>query len=93
MDFKEGADVQWSSQSQGIRKTKFGKVVAIIPPGCDVYRTYSEMEKNYNIHFGGYNGTRDHESYLVEVQNVLYPTRQANLYWPNVRDLHPNTKD
>jgi len=66
--FKLGDLVIWESQSHGNGKTKFGKIIEVVPTGR---RPKSALRSP--------GGPRNHESYVVEVQGG---TRKNTLYWP-----------
>lgn len=77
--FAVGDLVTWTSQSGGFTKTKTGRIVAIVPP-----RTLAD--KCLPVGFlcnstAGYGGSRDHESYLVQIGTA------RRLYWPVVNRL------
>lgn len=78
MEFKLGDVVQWTSQSQGCKKTKRGKIVQIVPAGKSP-KLEGEFA-NLNIFGGGFGQCgRPRESYLVAVGIVAY--------WPHVKNL------
>lgn len=87
--FKEGDVVKWSSQSQGVKTVKRGVIVAVVPKGKRVLKSwrpskFSVFAKrvgvgDYSPAKLGSSGSRDHESYLVDVDEVLY--------WPKVCQL------
>jgi len=81
MRFKVGDMVTWTSQSGSYSKTKTGKVLAIIPAGDrpvvpEGYRANSKA---------GYGMRRDHDSYMVAVDRVIY--------WPRTCHLSPVEND
>ena len=71
MKFNMGDKVQWDSQSAGYVKHKEGTVVEVVPAG-----THPTIK-----HVASYIGTRNHESYVVQVK--------YKLYWPLVLYLKP----
>lgn len=80
MNFQVGDWVKWTSQSQGYRKTKVGKVVGVVPAGYHIDRMQAlwsagwDKPKQPGIQ-------RDHTTYLVQVGN------RRRLYWPRVSQL------
>jgi hypothetical protein len=73
--FKEGDKVQWTSQANGGVKTKTGVVVQVVEPGKRPDRNrFPALYRDSGVGFG-----RDHESYVVRVDNKIY--------WPRVKDL------
>lgn len=80
--FQVGDRVRWSSQSHAFRKSKRGRVLAVVPPGRDPDSCIRETLRSDfipgRIMFDGTVG-RSHESYVVSVGNKLY--------WPRVRHL------
>jgi hypothetical protein len=80
---KVGVVVHWTSQSQGSTTSKSGTVVAILPSGTKPDPSaYPKLAKNCG-------GSRDHESYIVEVMRGAKKTIPT-YYWPVVSSLHMN---
>jgi len=78
--FSVGDTVTWTSQSGGRSKTKTGKVVVVVPRRRPLH-SLEMADTSWKMgHFATY-GTRDHESYLVQVG------RSNRLYWPLVKYL------
>jgi len=73
-----GIQVEWTSQSAGVTKTKRGVIVAVVPPNQDAESCLPAGTKSNSISYGV---PRDHESYLVQVGG------SARLYWPRVKGL------
>ena len=73
------AQVTWTSQSAGIRKTKAGTICEVVPAGH--YPRHLTAKPLMQQHLPG---TRDHESYAVLV--VENKTRKR-IYWPRVSQL------
>ena len=77
--------VQWTSQSAGREKVKSGVVVAVVRAGrspAAVIRTTPILARyRYCNTITKPNGTRDHESYLVAVDNDLYWPLVSKLQW------------
>lgn len=88
--FKQGQMVTWQHNAKAEPKT--GKIILVIPKGqpvleSDSPRTYGKNVQKYvakkyleksqpNL---GSTSTRDHRSYLVAIDNLLY--------WPKVENL------
>jgi len=70
--------VTWTSQSSGVTKTKTGIVIAVLSAGVD---PMSVIPPRYFDHhrWQTYGMPRDHESYLVLVEETIY--------WPRVKYL------
>jgi hypothetical protein len=71
--FAPGDRVEWTSQSAGSTRTKFGFVEAVVAAG----ERPAAMSKNRNP-----GGARDHVSYLVRVRG-----KNGGLYWPRAAAL------
>lgn len=66
MGFKVGDEVEWTSSSAGVTKTKRGRVERVIPPSGE------PGVRNPGL-------PRDHESYVVRAGGRLYWPRVAAL--------------
>lgn len=77
--FSLGDYVTWWSSF----KTKHGRIVGIAPAGSWVSGRILSAMRHATSQING--GSRDHESYIVEVDNG--PTRKPTLYWPRVSAL------
>lgn len=82
--FQLGDLVTWTSQAGGKSKTKTGKVLFVIPPGKILREIFTGSPELEISHLGIY-GTRDHESYLIQVG------KSKRLYWPLVKYLNAAT--
>lgn len=88
--FKAGDSVQWTSSAQGSTTKKRGRVVAVIPAGRHSAETVrAEIESRRSTHRSnfGFGQGRDHESYLIEVQQGSTGKAKPVLYWPLVSKL------
>ena len=81
LKLKRGDIVVWTSQSQGVDKTKEGVVVAVVAAG---HHPFSCLPSGMRIVNPG--GPRKHESYLIQVGT------RKNLYWPVVSLLKKAVK-
>lgn len=66
--FKKGQTVAWTSQASGFKKKKTGVIKEVIAAGRPIYARKSRGSR-----------TRDHRSYIVNVN--------GKLYWPLVKYL------
>jgi hypothetical protein len=82
MEFKQGQQVSWTSQSAGIVKTKTGTVEQVVPAGG-----YPDRERFEALYRGpGVGLHRDHQSYVVRVPGKTAKAA-GKLYWPRVTHL------
>lgn len=81
--FAVGDLVAWSSQGAGLRVTKRGRVVEVVPP----------MGKPKTMPKKRYRAERDHDSYVVEVSTPLKRGGvKSTRHWPRRAHLTPDTK-
>lgn len=71
--------VMWTSSSAGVRKTKHGRVEAIIPAGGHLTPEQARQADAWGV-------ARKHQSYLVRVPGKT-PRAKGTLYWPRVQAL------
>lgn len=84
-----GSMVRWRSQAAGSWKEKIGKVVTVVPAGCDLSRerlNATAEQLGIDVKTPDCPGmARDHESYLVLVSRG--GKKKPALYWPLVSKL------
>jgi hypothetical protein len=74
--FNVNDQVEWASQAAGYKKTKQGRVLAVVPAG----KTPRDLGVTIKDDPGS---ARTEASYIVEVQRP----RSVKLYWPRVSGL------
>jgi hypothetical protein len=74
MQFKDGDEVEWTSQAGGKVKTKSGFIVEVIPPNAPPPQVRGS---------GPVGAPRKHESYVVGVLDK----KGLVFYWPRVISL------
>lgn len=76
-----GKEVQWTSQAQGFRKEKRGKVIAVVPAGANIWEYIPKGTARTRAKIGDHVAQRDRV--LVEVpqgqKNSYYTPRPENL--------------
>ena len=77
---KIGDQVTWTSESQGVIKTKRGVIVAVVPAHTDPYECVPDGYRCGGTDLGS---PRAAESYLIMTGN-----QKRRLYWPRVKGLH-----
>lgn len=81
--FQLGQEVTWSSQAQGVVKTKVGVVVEVIPAG-----EHPDRERFEPLYRGsGVGSSRNHESYVVEAFDPTGKSSVRKVYWPRTAAL------
>lgn len=91
--FMLGDAVTWTSQSQGVIRTKTGTVIGIVPPNVSPWRILEKQGAALTALDGSYlDGAyvRSVESYLIRVAVFTdhgKPRRRSRVYWPLVRLL------
>jgi hypothetical protein len=75
--FKKGSEVEWTSQAAGIRKTKRGVVLAVLPPMAEPNLVLKELGIRGRIVNPGW--PRGDTSYLVRAGGRLYWPRASLL--------------
>lgn len=73
--FQLGDIVEWSSQSAGIRTTKRGEIVAIVP-------SWASVENCTTFRINNPGMWRAHESYVIRASATGNPPLRT--YWPVV---------
>lgn len=94
--FKLGESVSWKSQAGGSTKKKTGTVVGIVPAGPrkGLFKyiipslSFDEAHQKFNLSPIDCAGlSRNHESYLVSVQDGKTDKAKPKIYWPRVSSL------
>ena len=83
MELKFGDKVTWKSQAGGKETRKQGEIVYILLRTENPYNSFPFID-DYQIMFDYPTRFRNHESYLVKVENGK---KQPKLYWPLVKYL------
>ena len=98
--FAVGEKVTWTSQANGIERTKMGTIIGIVPPNTSLYRYLdgrADCERqHYNRNNLSLGYVRAEQSYLVAVAMVTRtgkPKKRAKLYWPRVGLLQKSEAD
>lgn len=84
---KIGANVEWTSQSKGIIKTKKGTVVAVVPAETKVNTVFEKRlgKKKYdNSPIRNTEAIRNTKSFLVAVDDGA---KRKKVYWPRVSNV------
>lgn len=85
MSFTTGDRVCWESQAGGAWKKKIGIIVAVVQPHAYPKDCVPMPRKFYNTAaMDGGGLPRDHESYLVEVNESKTGRGKPKLFWPRV---------
>jgi len=82
LKFSINDKVRWNSQAAGIWKEKRGVIIAIVAPKREAVPIADKFA--FPFRYGG-GVWRDHESYLVLVDNKV-------IYWPRVAALRLEIK-
>ncbi len=88
--FKIGDRVEWDSQANRGQWTKIGTVLAIVPANELPLRVFDpiERETGYSSTFDPRTLVRNHESYVVAVDQIgKVRKRKPVLYYPRVTAL------
>ena len=93
-----GEVVHWTSQANGVSRTKTGTVVGIVPAGYSpmfAARREAIFDERYYTNSLDYNRRRITESYLIAV-SMRSPAghirKRQKLYWPIVNLLRPGAE-
>lgn len=87
---KVGEQVEWTSQARGVKKTKVGVLLAVVPANTDLATVVAKKvnEKKFDtspirntIEKGV---TRFEKTYLVAVDTG---SKRKKVYWPRFKDL------
>lgn len=87
--FEVGDKVTWSSQASGSVYTRYGKIVAVVPPGIFpglVFNRLPDREQYCKLDMKE-GRLRDQRSYIVVVEQP--GNKKAKPYWPLVTNLLP----
>ena len=82
--FKEGDEVTWSSQANGVSKVKIGEVVEVLPAGKSI------LKSRFRDGLDASTIPRDEESYIVCVGPKPGTRAKPKYYWPRVSALSLN---
>ena len=87
--FEVGDKVKWSSQASGQTYTRYGRIVAVVPPLMFPGLIYNRLpERDQYCKLDLKEGRlRDDRSYIVIVDQP--GNRKAKPYWPLVSNLLP----
>lgn len=88
MTLRKGNKVAWRSTSRGISTPKIGTVVEIVPEGYLPDKEYFRgLYNTHPIKNVPADRCRNHDSYVVAVNNKNTSNGRPLLYWPKVANL------
>lgn len=88
-----GSEVTWTTRNNPHGQTHEGTVVEVVSANVNIAKLLPRYKGRYYFCMSdSHSGSRDHISYLV-ICRTPRGQRQDRLYWPRVRDIHPETEE
>ncbi len=87
---KIGANVEWTSQARGVKKTKFGTLLAVVPANTDLQTVVVKKVNAKKFDTSPVRNTiekrvkRKEKTYLVAVDTGA---KRKKVSWPRAKDL------